>query len=378
MKKAVIVSLLILLTVGMFANGTGNAKATSAPKITKITSENVFVARKVDGVDVWKAGPGELLQDGDEVMVGLGSEAQVTYPDGSQWKGLQGTCLDVKYKPPPEPKWYTKLWNGIVDVTGFVGTVIDTIDVPKKIWNLIKGKSLFKVFFDNETGISEISVFNGTVSVTAMRNEILIDSCNITGSLYFDEYGIPWANDQEITIYENGTISEPIEVLLDATEMAFTPYASDSQGIPIDWSVSYFGEDIYVCGYGALLRNNTDVSVYLMPYNVSLIEYSPDKAVVGITATADAWGNLPPTYLWKPIEPKPIDPIYNIWIDRDNSGSYTEGDMINYLKVQASVGGVWVSVDKFALLSPYIALTSTILVATAATAIYVKRKKKRQ
>jgi len=43
-----------------------------------------------------------------------------------------------------------------------------------------------------------------------------------------------------------------------------------------------------------------------------------------------------------------------------------------------SVGGVWVPVDKFGLLAPYIGLASTILVATAATAIYVKRVKRRK
>jgi TolB protein len=42
------------------------------------------------------------------------------------------------------------------------------------------------------------------------------------------------------------------------------------------------------------------------------------------------------------------------------------------------VGGVVVPVDKFALLAPYIALASTILAATAATAIYVKHRKKKQ
>jgi plastocyanin len=42
----------------------------------------------------------------------------------------------------------------------------------------------------------------------------------------------------------------------------------------------------------------------------------------------------------------------------------------------SSVGGVVVSVDKFGLLAPYIALVSTILVATAATALYAKRRKK--
>jgi len=41
------------------------------------------------------------------------------------------------------------------------------------------------------------------------------------------------------------------------------------------------------------------------------------------------------------------------------------------------VGGVWVPVDKFGLLAPYIALASTILVATVATAIYVKHVKRR-
>jgi hypothetical protein len=40
------------------------------------------------------------------------------------------------------------------------------------------------------------------------------------------------------------------------------------------------------------------------------------------------------------------------------------------------VGGIWVPVDKLALLAPYIALASTILAATATTAIYVKRRKK--
>ena len=44
----------------------------------------------------------------------------------------------------------------------------------------------------------------------------------------------------------------------------------------------------------------------------------------------------------------------------------------------APVGGIVDPVDKFGLLAPYIALASTISVATAATAIYVKRRKKKQ
>lgn len=39
------------------------------------------------------------------------------------------------------------------------------------------------------------------------------------------------------------------------------------------------------------------------------------------------------------------------------------------------VGGFWVPVDKLGLLAPYISVASTILVATAVAAIYVKRTK---
>jgi len=48
------------------------------------------------------------------------------------------------------------------------------------------------------------------------------------------------------------------------------------------------------------------------------------------------------------------------------------------IEVTQLVGGIWIHVDKLALLAPYIFSTSLILVAAAATAIYVKRKKKRQ
>ena len=42
------------------------------------------------------------------------------------------------------------------------------------------------------------------------------------------------------------------------------------------------------------------------------------------------------------------------------------------------VGGIWIPVDKFGLLAPYIGLVSTIVVATVATAIYAKRRKEKQ
>jgi len=63
-------------------------------------------------------------------------------------------------------------------------------------------------------------------------------------------------------------------------------------------------------------------------------------------------------------------------INQNNTDHYPFQDPNGWLL--APVGGVWVPVDKLALLAPYIALASTILVAIATTAIYVKRKKKRQ
>jgi len=45
---------------------------------------------------------------------------------------------------------------------------------------------------------------------------------------------------------------------------------------------------------------------------------------------------------------------------------------------ELAVGGFVVPVDKFALLAPYIGLASTILVATVATIIYIRRIKKRE
>lgn len=68
--------------------------------------------------------------------------------------------------------------------------------------------------------------------------------------------------------------------------------------------------------------------------------------------------------------------------DVNGDGNVNPGDLLqvriclgNYYG-NDKVGGIQTSVDKFSLLAPYIALASTILAAIAATAIYVKRRKK--
>jgi hypothetical protein len=62
----------------------------------------------------------------------------------------------------------------------------------------------------------------------------------------------------------------------------------------------------------------------------------------------------------------PISPIILHDASFDNKG------------LTPSVGGTYIPVNKLELLAPYIALVSTIIAATAATAIYVKHRKKKQ
>jgi hypothetical protein len=51
---------------------------------------------------------------------------------------------------------------------------------------------------------------------------------------------------------------------------------------------------------------------------------------------------------------------------------------VTIVEAAVGVGGIIVPVDKFGLLAPYIGLTSTIVVASVATAVYVKRRKEKQ
>ena len=64
---------------------------------------------------------------------------------------------------------------------------------------------------------------------------------------------------------------------------------------------------------------------------------------------------------------------------RDSTGTAhypaKEGTVVS---PRVPVGGVWIPVDKLGLLAPYIGLASTIIAATAATAIYARRVKRRK
>jgi GH25 family lysozyme M1 (1,4-beta-N-acetylmuramidase) len=58
--------------------------------------------------------------------------------------------------------------------------------------------------------------------------------------------------------------------------------------------------------------------------------------------------------------------------------NYVNGPIDWDCKKIGGVGGVTIPIDKFGLLAPYIGLTSTIILLTVATAIYIKRVKHRK
>ena len=87
---------------------------------------------------------------------------------------------------------------------------------------------------------------------------------------------------------------------------------------------------------------------------------------------------------WHCLEPGVDSPLI---FDRDFTKLYDEGGLpipiekiIDGLIINQPppVGGTWIPVDKFALLAPYIVLASTILAATSAAAIYIKRRKEKR
>ena len=140
--------------------------------------------------------------------------------------------------------------------------------------------------------------------------------------------------------------------------------------------------------------------LFVYVYNTSILAY--EKAYEGITDALYRW--------WTIIDLTSYNIITNssfiigvTWVraegptlgfDHDtscHSGRFDTSETTTFYNHEADknymiraeieptpVGGIWIPVDKLALLAPYIALASTILVATAATAIYVKHAKRRK
>jgi len=82
--------------------------------------------------------------------------------------------------------------------------------------------------------------------------------------------------------------------------------------------------------------------------------------------------------------PMLTDPYEEYWV-RAWDKLFNEYDFVvnsrgevELANLTSGVGGFVIPLDKFALLAPYIGLTSTVTVAAVATALYVKRVKRRR
>jgi len=71
-----------------------------------------------------------------------------------------------------------------------------------------------------------------------------------------------------------------------------------------------------------------------------------------------------------------LDGVWKVRYTQENTTGTK--DFLITIKKNPPVGGIYIPVNKLELLAPYIALASIILVATAATAIYIKHRKKKQ
>lgn len=150
-----------------------------------------------------------------------------------------------------------------------------------------------------------------------------------------------------------------------------------------------FGIDLYE-GNNNIIRGNTiednkwgvsvaDSSGNLFYHN-NFINNEQHTLVIG--TPSNMWDNGYPSggNYWSGhiCTGNPSDGSQPYEIKENNVDRYPFQDPNGWLPPSEAVGGIWLPVDKFGLLAPYIGLASTIVVATVATAIYVKRVKRRK
>jgi hypothetical protein len=148
--------------------------------------------------------------------------------------------------------------------------------------------------------------------------------------------------------------------------------------------------------YGITLNQTGDTNA---TYRITVVDENTTEVLYDATAFLNSdglllSGNWTGDLRWHRNElPGAFSFVSNAWMDPSNDTvPIPAGHVGNqtYLAIVAGVGsgssaaytilpptgGVWVSVDKFGLLGPYIGLASTTVIAAVATAIYVKRVKR--
>lgn len=110
---------------------------------------------------------------------------------------------------------------------------------------------------------------------------------------------------------------------------------------------------------------------------VGLQVLDPDNnVVVSRTLQTNATGGYSLTFSL-PVDAK--KGTYTVQVSSTYDGvTATNSTSFTYTVASPSVGGIWLPIDKFALLAPYIGLALAVLAATVASAVYVKRVKRRE
>ncbi len=149
------------------------------------------------------------------------------------------------------------------------------------------------------------------------------------------------------------------------------------------WCQDGDGGHIVTPGYGwKYVSVVSDTGLH--EWNTSTLSWSPGAVTAGWHGWWFRWGTEWFQFTFTGIDTALIDNYvtveFYLHVTNHAGGEAGLDGLIDVIINQDAppVGGIWVPVDKFGLLAPYIGVASTILVATAATAIYVKRVKRRK
>jgi len=146
-----------------------------------------------------------------------------------------------------------------------------------------------------------------------------------------------------------------------------TGLSNEDEGVmnaTIDLSLAMVELDYMRCDYATYVASFNGIR-YDADFNATLFEAYGEMEIAG-------------TEIQKmDTNPHDID-FGNLAISLGNYWGYVREAEQLALAVGEVVGGIVIPVDKFGLLIPYIGLIATILAATAASTVYVKRVKRRK
>jgi len=253
--------------------------------------------------------------------------------------------------------------NGLLDLDVSATGELATDDNPVTIAGSLPHAS---AFFNGI--IDEVKIYNRSLSADEVWAEYTRTSAS-------------FAIQTQTVILESGA-STTLTFTWNTTGFAYGNYTLWAYAEPVEGETDTT-DNLYVDG-----------TVQITPtYNVTIKAHCNTEGVdvaVSITMDGNPTGYTTPytftgltgTHTFTVPDTDPNGHPFKRWSTGETSTTITvtEGGTYTayYEAPPPGVGGYVIPVDKFALLAPYIGLASTILIATVATIIYIKRFKKRE